>query len=145
MTAQLCVDPGQKRRFLREMTGIVANALDKLPVEYRLPLWLSCDAGLTTEDVAGILSVSRRELYAMRSRGMRDLLRGLEDEGIFTDEQSVMKTIGVLPVQPAPASLSQKIEKIAATADPACASRQARFPAGGRARTTRAGTRRDDV
>ncbi|MBA4388435.1 MAG: hypothetical protein C0404_10675 [Verrucomicrobia bacterium] len=53
MTAQQNASPDQKHGFLREMTEAVADALD------RLPLWLSCDAGLTTEDVADTKNLER--------------------------------------------------------------------------------------
>jgi hypothetical protein len=107
-----------KRRFVSKMGEIVANALDNLPREYRLALWLGCGCGMSHEDVSEALSCSRRRQYVLRTGGIRRLLGTLEKKGIFTDRASVEVMIGAMANQPSPPSLMNRIRAIVAM--PAC-------------------------
>ncbi|MBA4387134.1 MAG: hypothetical protein C0404_04075 [Verrucomicrobia bacterium] len=103
-----------KRRLLGEISGIVGNALDKLPGEYRLSLWLTCGCGLNCEDAADALACSGDVFQGLRTEGMCRLLGALEKIGIFTDELSVRAMIGTIMILPSPSSLRNRITDLVA-------------------------------
>ncbi|MBA4386788.1 MAG: hypothetical protein C0404_02335 [Verrucomicrobia bacterium] len=113
MTRRTPVDLADKRLMTREIMRTVSNALDKLPNEYKLPLWLSCEIGTGREEFDAMCPVSGSVLRALRGRAMCALLGKLNEEGIFSDELSVMELMRAMATCPAPASLIRTIKTIA--------------------------------
>lgn len=112
MTIETCQVAENRRRFMEEIVCLTVNALDNLPFEERLALWLDCDPLLGCEDAAEVLSVPARSLDALRQAGMRSLLGRLDELGIATDARSVSILLGIALRQPAPKTLTDRIERI---------------------------------
>lgn len=112
MTAETCTGVDGKRDFMRDMTSLAADALDKMPLEERLALWLSCDPGLGRKGAAEALSVPVRVLDALRASGMRDLLGKLGERGVVTDDASVSALFRIMMRLPAPKTLVSRIQAI---------------------------------
>jgi hypothetical protein len=113
MTKRTSAGLDEKRLLTNEMIRTIANALDKLPGEYQLPLWLSCEVGADREDFNGMFPVSGTVLNALKDKAMCKLLGELREKGILTDELSVMALMRAMVTYPAPASLIRRIGIIA--------------------------------
>jgi hypothetical protein len=97
---------------MEDMAELVKGSLDRLPVNYRLPVWLHHYEGLPFEAVAVALSESEVNVRSQASRGISMLRQMLEARGVAVSAVAILEALPLAPAESAPAGLFASIEKI---------------------------------
>jgi len=104
----------------REQWQTVANALQELPENYRLPLVLHYGEGLTSVEVAAVLHVAEGTVRSQLTRGLERLRTALASSDAALSAVALAQVLAAeAAATAAPATLKATLARLAAGASPA--------------------------
>lgn len=98
---------------LRDHTREVLEELDKLPDQYRTPIWLHYYEGMSRQEAAQALGWSEKSLSNQVFCGMKKLRQRLAERGITASMAGLTAVIPLVGLDSAPAALVERVAGIA--------------------------------
>lgn len=95
-----------------DMGKTLIGVLDGMEEKFRLPVWLRYGVKLDAGETAEVLGTSENVVRGLVDHGMSRMLDVLRKMGILTDERSVAAMISIMPHEPVPETLLDRIDVI---------------------------------